>query len=500
MGAVVRGTDSGTDDRLRLVLTPHPLQRVGAYALAALARPRPEDAVDVEGVDAEGFARAMEIVARNAARAALKESKAPDGFWQKVSLSFFPNSPMNHPGRRKGKNDQGLSKSDADVMAAVRAWLSEPEGHSPGVDCVLCGRAAVGFYGKRDVALAQSEAYRNTTPRGHEGMALCWPCVASFYALPYGCQLTGGSSVALHSWAEPFLANTIARQVARNLVLAEFGREADKDGDRREIVALRALRAYAQPLTDGVEMLVFNNNNRGQLLDSYSLTQPLAEWLRRSSRISGRRAGFEVLVRAHTTENVRGLLALARNAFRDPARVVSRGVQGMALLLGRQGSDPVVLKGLAKLLTTFAIEVMQVNEADLAEIRSTGHKVAAVLSADEGLGSLRELRAKVRSPKDLRLWLTRQAVVWAGVGSGAQDVRDRGPLVSERGFVLLFDPGSDNAAWLHRDLLLVTVLEELARLGWSARGAEEPDETLADMDAEDRRFLAENDSDDEEDQ
>lgn len=48
----------------------------------------------------------------------------------------------------------------------------------------MCGRAACGFYGKVDVPLGVSTAHRNTTARGHEGLALCrgvpcqFPCAA----------------------------------------------------------------------------------------------------------------------------------------------------------------------------------------------------------------------------------------------------------------------------------------------------------------------------------
>ncbi|MGY4958569.1 hypothetical protein [Streptomyces nigrescens] len=468
----------------RVVLTPHPLQRVGAYALAALAGER-----DPQRLGPEGFERAVSDLARHSAQAAVRDSKAVDGFWQKVSLSYFPNAPMNHPGRRKGKTVDGRPKTDEDVREAVRVWLRAPdEADRPSADCVLCGRAAAGFYGKRDVVLAESEAYRNTTPRGHDGMALCWPCLACFYALPYGCQLTGGSSVALHSWNEPFLAQVVGRQTDRNRRLAETGDETRKQADPRELVALRALRAFSGRLPEGVELLVFNNNNRGQLLDTYSLSQPLAEWLRRTCRLPDLRLGFSVVARAHVTSNVPGLVGLARNAFREPARVVSTGVGGLATLMTGPDPDLDAAAKTAELLKTFVTEVMQVNEKDLAEIRSTGHKIASQVAEQGSRSPLGDLRRYLRDSRKLRSWLTKQAVAWAG-----REQADRpGPLlVSERAYVLLFDPGADNPAWLHRDLLLVTVLEELARLGWVADDGKTSDEVLSELDASDRKFLNE---------
>ncbi|UQA90757.1 hypothetical protein [Streptomyces halobius] len=468
----------------RLVLTPHPLQRVGAFALAALAGER-----DPEELGPEGFERAVSELVGYAVQASVRESKALDGFWQKVSLSFFPNSPMNHPGRRKGKTEDGRPKTDEDVREAVRVWLRAPdEAASTGVDCALCGRGAAGFYGKRDVVLAESEAYRNTTPRGHEGMAMCWPCLASFYALPYGCQLTGGSSVALHSWNDAFLAQVVGRQVTRNRRLAVTGDESKKQAESRELVAVRALRAYSERFTAGVELLVFNNNNnRGQLLESYSLSQPLAEWLRRTSRLADLRRAFTLLVRAHVTANVPGMVGLARNAFREPTRIISTGVHGLMTLMAAPDPDLAAAAEVAGLLVTFATEVMQVNEKDLAEIRATGHKIAGLWSEESSRGPLKDLRRQLRSPRQLRSWLTKQSVAWAG----AQGTAGRGPLISERAYVLLFDPGADNPAWLHRDLLLITVLEELARLGWRADDEEQLEEVLAELDAADRKFISE---------
>ncbi|WP_434581981.1 hypothetical protein [Carbonactinospora thermoautotrophica] len=292
----------------RLVLTAHPLQRVGAYALAELT-----GAEEPEKVTPEGFRTAVEKMTADAVRAAkVRDTKAPDGFWLKVSLSFFPNSKMNH-------NAQ-LKKSDEELDAGIREWRTPPELASwPGVRCVLCGREAVGFYGKVDVPLAESHLYRNTTPRGHAGLALCWPCVCSFHALPYGCRLTGGPSIALHSWDERFLARVVSRQVERNHQHIVLGRAADKI-PAREVVALHALRHYGERLTAGVELLVFSNNNKGQTLEIHSLEQPLAEWLRKTARRPELRQGFAALLRAHAGPKSPGVVGLVR--CRGPGRAV----------------------------------------------------------------------------------------------------------------------------------------------------------------------------------
>ncbi|GAA1244959.1 hypothetical protein GCM10009665_39770 [Kitasatospora nipponensis] len=455
------GQDAG--EQSQLVLTAHPLQRVGAFALAALATSA--DRTAPTELPAAGFERAVAEVTGDAVRAALvRDSKGANGFWLKASYSFFPNAPMNHPSNGK--------RSDAEVGDAVRRWRAAPDRDGwPAVDCVLCGRQAVGFFGKRDVALAESEAYRNSTPRGHEGMALCRPCLQSFYALPYGCRLTGGSSIALHSWDEDFLLDAITRQVDHNRTIAATGDAGKRQGEVREVVALTALRTHVRPMNASVDLLVFNNNNRGQLLEVHSLEQPLAEWLRRTQRLARRRRGFTALVKGHASASTPGLVALARNAFREPSRIVSAGLRRLLHLVGRAGGLDEA-GDLAQLLYSFATEVMLMTEKDLSEIRAAAHNVATLLAVETSGGRLRTFRTLFREPRRLRGWLTGAGVQWAIKPPADIPV---GPFVSERAFVLLFDPGQDNAAWFHRDVFLVAVLEELARRGWAPKDKDETD-------------------------
>ncbi|MEU7002682.1 hypothetical protein [Nonomuraea sp. NPDC046570] len=448
-----------TDDveQARLVLTAHPLQRIGAHAVAALAG----DLVPDE-LPAEDFERVVKTMTRDATRAALvRDSKTAEGFWLKVSYSVTPNSPMNHPSNGK--------KPDGVIKARVGEWQSASgDGASPDVDCILCGRPAIGYFGKVDVPLAESDAYRNSTPRGHEGMALCRPCLVSFHALPYGSHLTGGASYALHSWDAGFMRRTVHRQVDRNSIIAETGKVAEGYAAVREVVALRALREHSRPLIAGVELLVFNNNNRGQSLEVHSLDQPLAEWLRLTLRPANRK-GFAFLVRAHVTAYSAGVVVLARNAFAEPARLFTTAVRHLGRVLSLPDHDREQAASASHLLYSFVTEVMQMNEKDLTEIRTAAHKVAGLLSRQETGGKLNGLRASMRDPRKMRAWLIKHSLEWAIQPPGKAE----GPLVTERAFVLLFGPGQDNPAWFHRDVFLFGVLEELSQLGWRSKNAEE---------------------------
>ncbi|MEW9534158.1 hypothetical protein [Microbispora sp. NPDC049125] len=431
-----------------LVPTAHPLQRVGAYALAILGK-----ASSPEQLTAEAFDRAVSTVTEHAVNAALiRDTKDARGFWLKASMSFFPNSKMNHHSNAK--------KGDEDVRVAVRQWRRPPERDAwPEAACVLCGRAAVGFFGKVDVPLAESDLYRNSTPRGHTGMALCWPCLCSFYALPYGCRLTGGPSIALHSWDERFMARTVSRRVERNHQLIALGRPPAHTGLGKEVVALQALRHHEDRLTAGVELLVFSNNNRGQTLEIQSMDQPLAEWLRRSSRPPLRRS-FPALLRAHAAADRPGIVGLARNAFRSPDLIAG----ACARYLTRPLDHGVIrddAADLAELCFSLVIEVMRMNQNEIGEIKAAGAQVATWLNAENSAGQLRAFNATLKEQSRMRHWLMRRNVD----ALLARESGIEGPLITDNQFRLLFDPEVEQA-WFHRQLLVVSVVQRLHELGF----------------------------------
>jgi hypothetical protein len=72
-----------------IVLTAHPLQRVGAFALAALVRvSHPHELTEA------AFDEAMRQIADHALTAArTRDTKSPEGFWLKCGMSLFPNAP-----------------------------------------------------------------------------------------------------------------------------------------------------------------------------------------------------------------------------------------------------------------------------------------------------------------------------------------------------------------------------------------------------------------------
>jgi hypothetical protein len=136
-----------------VMLTAHPLQRVGAFALAALAgADHPEEMTGAE------FGRAAAIMSDDvAATADVSDARAPGGFWLGVSHLMWPNSAMNLTVRK--------SLTRADLRDRIRSWRCYPAS-TLGVPCALCGLAAGGFYGKVDVPLGASTEHRNATAPG----------------------------------------------------------------------------------------------------------------------------------------------------------------------------------------------------------------------------------------------------------------------------------------------------------------------------------------------
>jgi hypothetical protein len=291
-------------------------------------------------------------------------------------------------------------------------------------------------------------------------MALCRPCLCSFYALPYACHLTGGPSVAVHSWDERFMARTVTRQVERNRRVIALGRADRRSVPANEVLALWALRQHADRLTAGVELLVFSNNNRDQTLEIQSMEQPVAEWLRRSSR-PPLRSGFPALLRAHATAKRAGVVGLAQNAFRSPERIAQVCARYLTARLDR-GVVREDTGDLARLCFSFVTEVMLMEQKELDEIKEAGAQVAAWLGAQNSAGQLRAFNATLREPSRMRHWLMRRNID-ALLDSGSAI---KGPLVTENQFRLLFDPEVEHA-WFHRQLLVVSVIQRLHEMGFS---------------------------------
>lgn len=427
-------------------LTPHPLQRIGAFALAWLAGVRhPAEVGERELEDAVGvmhgdLARTLEA----------QDSKDTNGFWLGASYLFWPNSRIPNTTNRK-------KLSVPERRDLLRQWRTlPPPDEVIDVPCALCGQAACGFYGKVDVALGASVNYRNTTPRGHEGLALCRGCVASFHALPYGCAIAGGRAAVVHAWDDRFLERMVRRQVhmMRQDAAVGAGRFGDARPYARQVAALRLIRAYDDEIHGGLALMVFSNSNKEQTLDVHSMGQPMANWVRGIRYRPDMTDGWRYLKRAHHTPNVPGLSGLARNLFDRPRLVTERAVSYLYELAADLRVPPMEAPGLAAICLNYATEVLGMEKTDAEEIRVLARKVAG--EASQGSSEFMQFIVAARKLSDLKKWLRSKAISQVRFGQAPEI------FVSERQWRLLFDAG--DAGFLNRDLLLICALEEVHKL------------------------------------
>jgi hypothetical protein len=336
----------------------------------------------------------------------------------------------------------------------LRQWRTLPSpDEAIGVPCALCGQVACGFYGKVDVALGASVNYRNTTPRGHEGLALCRGCVASFHALPYGCAISGGRAALVHSWDDSFLERTVRRQVHRMRQDATVG--AGRFGDARpyarQVAALRLIRAYEDEIQGGLDLMVFSNSNKEQTLDVHSMDQPMANWVRDIRYQPDMTDGWRYLKRAHHTPKVPGLSGLARNLFDRPRLVTGRVAGYLYELAADLRVPPREVPALAMICLNYATEVLGMEKSDAEEIRALARNVAG--EAGQGNGEFMQFIVATRKPGGLKKWLLGKAVAQVRFSQKPET------FISERQWRLLFDAGEDE--FLNRDLLLICALEEV---------------------------------------
>ncbi|GGI95184.1 hypothetical protein GCM10011581_35360 [Saccharopolyspora subtropica] len=437
-----------------VVLTPHPLQRCGAFAIAVMAGVDHPCAVDESSLGGVWKEMTEDLVGV----AGLHDAKQPGGFWLSVSYMLWPNSKMNTTNRKKLTPQQRAE--------ATRAWRTVPEvGEWPGAPCVLCGRQACGFFGKVDVPLAGSVEYLNTTVPGHGGVALCVGCLASFYALPYGCLVHSGRLSVVHSWDEEFLAAAIRNQLEHTRRQASWGEAPvlPAGGFEREQLVVDLLRRYRgrKTVTSGVSLLVFTNSNKKQEFTEHSLSQSLISWLRTTALWPRRAAAWSQLERACGGRKVSGQARLARLLVAEPHRVprtiastVHEAVDGT-----KPPRIPAAAVGLYELLSSFLYEVMKMPEQHVHEIEQLGVRAAELIIAQSE--PLKKFTVAYRRPGDLRRWVNAQSVAWLT----AEFARQREPFITPRQLKLLFE--FSDQAWLYRNLFFTAVIAELHRRGYA---------------------------------
>jgi hypothetical protein len=449
-----------------VVLTASPLQRIGAFALAALA-----GVAHPRQLAGPALVSAVEqMTGHLLATAEVPRAADPGGFWLGASHFLWPNSGLNPTARGK--------QSAARRRQLIGEWraLRDASG-GPGAPCAYCGRAACGWFGKVDIPLGASVAHRNTTAPGHEGTPLCFPCTASLWAFPYGASLSGGRAAAIHSWDDGFLAKMTRTAVLRTLASAEAGHaKAARPGRyARDLWAWSAVRSYSQRITAGVELIVLSNGNQEQLLVTQELSQPLAEWLRSTNQHRDRRAGYQALVATQATKDVPGEAFLARRAFTRPSQVLHTAIDQTLARVSAATLIPAGAAALAPLVYSYCCEVLTMDDKDVERIRELAGRLAGLLGKDNRPGPFRDfIRANAKGG-NLQGWFRSKGVDWLLLPrpEGTPAV-----LLPVRDYQLLFE---DERSWSWRRLLVFGVLEALGETGWQPRGSVEELQEIKDL-------------------
>lgn len=432
-----------------VVLTSHPFQRVGAFALATLA--------GVETVDELSWRKFVtgpwvEITQPLLDVAELSNAKQPGGFWLAASYMLWPNSKMNTTNRKNLTVQQ--------LREATASWRSLPAPDLwPDAPCALCSRPACGFYGKVDVPLGASTEYCNTTAPGHAGLALCVGCLASFYAMPWGCLIHHGRLSLMHSWDDEFLRETVAAQVVQT---RRQSWSLPSGGYEREQLLLNRVRGYTRPLRADVSLMVFTNSNKEQEFTEYQMRQPLTSWLKRTDRQQARRHALGTLEQSLTAKSVTGRAVLARELLQQPEqfpRLISTTLHRRAEA-SRPIRVPAASSGFHELLSTYCHEVLRMSEQLIRQIEDLGDRAATVI--EKRNEPLQRFVVAYRRPRDLRKWLEKATVSWL---NWASETKRTDPFVSPRLMRALFEYSDE--AWLHRQTLFTAVMGKLQERGYT---------------------------------
>ncbi|WP_433717052.1 hypothetical protein ACQP2U_42570 (plasmid) [Nocardia sp. CA-084685] len=97
----------------------------------------------------------------------------------------------------------------------------------------------------------------------------------------------------------------------------------------REAAALSLVAQHDQPFTADVDLIGFSNNNRDPRLRTWTLQQPVAEWLRCTLRDPVSAATLDKLRRAIATPEF-GVNHLAYWVFRAPAQILAAAADHLA--------------------------------------------------------------------------------------------------------------------------------------------------------------------------
>jgi CRISPR-associated protein Cst1 len=325
-----------------LHLTGHPMQRCGAWAVAALAdlarrdlsgqaeqeavhagRSRASSGTTPEDVTAHELDGVVLRIAGDVAEAAVAQPGSAAYDWWKVLFALYPNSPPTHARRerdRKAMRQETGRLLGPDMADAVMR------------PCTFCGVPCSTLWAKSLLPMFDTTRALNTLPPGSAGWPVCRACRVSLWALPYGAWLTAGSATVLTCTDPEVERRFVLGNVKRALRIQQTGFISLPAGAGPEAVTLAALEEHSTATFSTHTAIAPERASGG----SAKGTAPAATlWMFKNDnqepwlRVSGTRVGvvkFLHLVRADSD---------AREGWRRLQRALER----------RDGSNAIILDG-----------------------------------------------------------------------------------------------------------------------------------------------------------
>ncbi|MFI6163913.1 hypothetical protein ACIA59_28680 [Micromonospora haikouensis] len=350
-----------------LTLTPHPLQRCGAWAAARLAGRAEPAAVTPDDLDAVARRLIDDIVAVSSL-----PKKTPNPDWWKVLFALYPNAKPTHASRTR----------DPKTLRALVAGLFAPDSpvaHS--LPCTFCSAPAAVLWAKSHLPMFDTAHAVNTLPPYTAGWPVCRGCRVALWALPYGAWVTAGSATVVMCANPAVERRFVARNITRAERIQQLGFTGVPAGASAEAVTLAALRAHAADAPVDAVLWSFKNDNEKPWLKVSGTRQAAGRLLARIEAEPPARRGWHRLRRAlaHPDRDPGGYAAIARTLFVDEHGSVDRLLLALHHEFTDPPSDPVAADGWRRLARAYQEEMYDMDVSRLGPARQL---VAAWIMAE----------------------------------------------------------------------------------------------------------------------
>lgn len=355
-----------------LMLTGHPMQRCGAWAVTLLAgREHPDEmgADDLESVAGQ----LIDDVVR--AATAAKESAPYD--WWKVLFALYPNSKATHSGRSK----------DADALRPEIADLFAIDPMSARMrPCTFCGSPSGVLWTKKNLPLFDTDRAVNTLPPRLAGWPVCRACRIAMWALPYGARVTAGSATVLTCEDAHVERQFVRRNVARAARIHQVGFSGLGADASPEYVTLEVLSDPAVHRLVGTTLWMFKNDNQDPWLRVTGTQVAISHFLRHLQADPLAWEGWKHLRRVLTRRDSKGVVvqhgadAAAKTLFEEEGRRSDRLLR--TLLARAERTDQISQRALLAWGALFRLYVKEMYDMDSSGLKPVVNVLAEWITAE----------------------------------------------------------------------------------------------------------------------